>query len=287
MQADELVSWATLLPKFREVLLKLRSLGLHVSDTSRWKKYEGYFEEALRDPEAPLAEWLVLSLAFAVREADEMIEILTHVPDPADSATLKLLREVVKGTPMPDDEKSAPGRENQYELYLGTVLRQAGISACHGNPDLAATFDGHTYFIEAKRPSSLSRVDDRVRSAMKQIRRLGKPGIIAVCLDQVIRPPRGLLFVRHFSDLAPAVAQLVDEFVIKTARIWRSRVDPELIGGVLMTARVPAQIIASGHLAIGTNHRIELFGDEPREPSKFLAAVVAAYLRAQKSGGAA
>ena len=111
-------------------------------------------------------------MAFDLREIDEIIEIVESLPPEPDTGCLRLLRQLQSGSENPDMNVSDSTRDAQYELYLGTILRRANIHAIHGTPDLTAEWSGTRYHIEAKRPASANRVDDRLRSAVHQIRRL-------------------------------------------------------------------------------------------------------------------
>src|SRR2546425_10388097 len=108
-------------------------------------------------------------MAFDLREIDEIVEIMESLPTIPDTATLRLLRRLHEGAEHPDDDRSGVAREAQYELYLGAVFRRAGIDVRHGDPDLVATWSKHDHYFEAKRPSSPDRVDDRIRSAVRQV----------------------------------------------------------------------------------------------------------------------
>jgi hypothetical protein len=230
-----------------------------------------------------LEKELVFALAFDLREIDELNEILGYLPTPIDSNTLDLLKKISGGSDHPDDESAAAAREHQYELYLGTVLRRAGVTARHGAPDLAATWRSKTFFIEAKRPSSISRVDDRLRKAVHQIRRLPSPGIIALSLDQVLRPAHGILGVRGPDDLAPAVELLIQQFEFEHAHVLRKRLANEPVAALLMTARIPGRLESTGHTALGSclrTMRVQLSCEES-DAGAFIEKVVEAYMKAQ------
>ncbi|MFZ1983332.1 MAG: hypothetical protein WAU91_02895, partial [Desulfatitalea sp.] len=219
---------------------------------------------------------------FDLREIDEIIEIVNHLPNRLDQATLGLLRKLSGGTDHPDDEIGAVSREAQYELYMGTVLRQAGLLVKHGAPDLVAAWRGKDFFIEAKRPSSPDRVDDRLRSAIHQIRRLPTTGIIALSLDQVLRPPGGLLTVKSPDDISATVVRLIQDFVADHSRVWRNRLTGQPVSALLMTARIPGYVTQTGHSALGSNLHVELLSTgENSDTQEFIKYAFAAYGRAQ------
>jgi len=88
MRVDEYVDWTPLLERYRGALESLKALDAAVSSSSRWRAYERRLEQSLEDPTAPLPEAFVLALAFDIREIDELVEIVEHLPKPVDAGTL-------------------------------------------------------------------------------------------------------------------------------------------------------------------------------------------------------
>jgi hypothetical protein len=284
MRIDEYNSFESLLLRYRTALKLLEDSGIRVADGCRLRSYEIRLDQLLCDSRAAVEPEIVFAATFDLREIDEVIEIIDHLPDLLDAETLQLLRKLASGNEHPDDDSSAPAREAQYELYLGAVLRRAGISVKHGAPDLVASWQGQDFFIEAKRPASEKRFDDRLRSAVHQIRRLPRPGIIAICADQLLRPKGSLMNVRSHDALAPAVQGLLYTFMLSHAQILRHRLDGEPIAAVLWTARLPARIDATGHSALGTSLHLDMLYSGTPEVD-FASAALTAYQEAQSDAG--
>jgi len=280
MQVDEFNDFPTLLQRYRVALKRLVAVGMRLPASSRLRKYESSLQQAIDDPEPEVSFDFMMRVAFALREIDEIIEIADFLPSTVDEATRQLVGRLPGGSEHPDLEKSAAAREAQYELYLGTVARRAGFHAEHGHPDLAVTLGGRRSFMEAKRPSSANRVDDRVRSAVHQIRRLQGRSVIALSLDQVIRPPGAILSAPNLAVIAPEVARRVTEFVLSHMGVWRNRLAAQPIDAVLFTARIPARLNSSGHLVLGTSVHVEVLRSGP-EGNGFAADMAQAYLAAQ------
>ena len=280
MRADEYNSFQKQLGRYRAAISRLEHFNIRVAGGSRLRVYERRIKRLLSDLRPAVEADLVFSASFDLRELDEVIEIVNYLPAEPDPATLELLGKLVGGTEHPDDERSASAREAQYELYLGSVFRRAGIPARHGAPDLACEWRDQSFFVEAKRPASPNRLDDRLRSAVHQIRKLPQPGIIAISADQLVRPSGGLLTVPGFDDLGRAVERLVVEFTIDNAHVLRSRLIGEPIAALLWSARVPARILATGHSALGTVLKPEVLVDTGGV-GDFVKQAVEAYIRAQ------
>ncbi|MBI5141703.1 MAG: hypothetical protein HZA20_05855 [Nitrospirae bacterium] len=285
MRIDEHNSFESLSSRYSHCLSALTLKGIGIAGASRLRTYAQRLEQAMLDPRTAVEPELIATATFDLREIDEIIEIVNHLPNQPDQATLDLLRKLSGGTDHPDDEIGAVSREAQYELYIGTVLRQAGLQVKHGEPDLVAEWRGRNFFIEAKRPSSPNRVDDRLRSAIHQIRRLPTPttGIIALSLDQVLRPLGGLLTVKSLDDISATVVRLIQGFVTNNSRVWRNRLQGQPVSALIMTARIPGYVTQSGHSALGSNLHVELLSsaDENGATHDFIEYAFAAYGRAQ------
>ncbi len=284
MRVDEYNSFESLLIRYRHALSELERCGVKVSEVSRLRVYERCLQQIVLDPRPAVKAELVVAVTFDLREIDEIVEIVEHLPDSLDRVTRDLLNKITGGSESPDIESGAAAREAQYELYLGTVFRRAGIRVRHGAPDLVASWHDQEFFLEAKRPSSLARVDDRLRSAVHQIRKLSSPGIIALSLDQVLRPSGRLLSVGGFDDLAPAVVQLVQSFVLDHVGLWRNRLTGEPVAALFMTARIPGRLSSTGHSVLGSNLHVEMLSisTDGFDVSHFIEQAATAYLSAQK-----
>lgn len=260
MRVDEYNSFATQLKRYVSALGRLESLHIRLADGCRLRAYQKRLAQVTVDPRSAVESQMVFAATYDLREIDEINEIVENLPATLDTATFDLLQKIASGSEHPDDELGAPAREAQYELYLGTMLRRGGISAEHGKPDLVASWHNEDFFIEAKRPTSAKRFDDRLRSAVHQARALVRPAIIAISLDQLVRPPESLMVVDNFDTLAPAIDALVTRFVFKQAQILRKRLSVnEPVAALLLTARVPARIASTGHSSLGTSiqlHRL-------------------------------
>jgi hypothetical protein len=259
MRVDEYNSFAAQLKRYGSALGRLESMHIRLADGCRLRAYQKRLTQLTIDPRSAVESQLVFTATYDLREIDEINEIVENLPATLDTATFDLLQRVASGSEHPDDELDAPAREAQYELYLGTILRRGGIPARHGKPDLVASWHDEEFFIEAKRPTSAKRFDDRLRSAVHQARVLVRPGIIAISLDQLVRPTERLMVVDDFDTLAPAVDDLVTKFVLEQAHILRKRLTNEPVAALLLTARVPARIASTGHSSLGTSiqlHRL-------------------------------
>lgn len=106
---------------------------------------------------------------------------------PPSSSLLKKFREAVCNDPYePAGTGNSPGRDAQFEVYVGAVLARAQLNPVHheehGLPDFDAKWLNRDYAVEAKRVKSTKRVLDNFAKACEQIDRRGVPGFVVMDL---------------------------------------------------------------------------------------------------------
>jgi hypothetical protein len=189
---------------------------------------------------------------------DELILIIESFTDNPTSTELERLRLLPGGTENPDDESSAKARDAQFELFLRAMFKQANIGIEMGSPDLLVSDGQVTFPIEAKRPGSSRRFDDLLRKAINQLQRQESYGVIAISLDHVIRPRGGYLVVGDHTYLAPAVAELVADYIrANLRRIGKRLRGKSKVSALLLILRIPARVSDTNLTLLGTNIHTE------------------------------
>jgi len=256
MRYDEAGSFDETLTRYKHALEKLASFGIRISDTSRLRRYQRRIEAFLKQP----GDLLKVSVAdrnkilFDFREMDELSLIIESFTDEPTSVEFERLRLLPGGTENPDDESSAKARDAQFELFLRAFFAQASIGIEMGSPDLLVS-DGHiTFPIEAKRPGSSRRFDDRLRNGIKQLQHQEKYGVLAISLDHVIRPRRGYLVINDCRYLATTVAEFVDNYLrANIKRIIKRLRGKSKVSALLFILRIPACESDTNLTLLGTN----------------------------------
>ncbi len=185
---------------------------------------------------------------------DELIFIIESFADNPTSAELERLRMLPGGTENPDHESSGKARDAQFELFLRAMFIQSDIGIEMGSPDLLVSYEQVTFPIEAKRPGSPRRFDDRLRKAINQLERQESCGVVAISLDHVIRPRGGYLIVREQTNIAEAVLGLVDIYLMENLRRIASRLQGKSkVAAMLFILRVPARVQDTNLTLLGSN----------------------------------
>jgi hypothetical protein len=255
---DEYNAFADQLQRYEGTLNRLNKLGLRIARSSRLYAYLRRLTQVTNDPNPFIPQALADQLTFDLREIDELIEIVEAVSDEPSPGELELLRLVQKGHESPDGTTTDKARDAQYELYLRAIFKKGGLEVAFREPDLVMTITGRKVHIAAKRPSSLSRLDDRLRDANGQVELHPAPGLVAISLDRIIRPRNGLLAVADMAALQPAVKDLVELFFYDNARSIARRVAGRRLAGVFFTTRLPGRTMATNHSVLGTSLHTEV-----------------------------
>jgi len=256
MRHDEAGSFDETLTKYKHALEKLASFGIRISGASRLRRYQRRIETFLKQP----GDLLLVSeenrdkILFDFREMDELIHIIESFTDEPTSTELERLRLLPGGTENPDDESSAKAREAQFELFLRAMFAQAKIGIEMGSPDLLVSGGQVTFPIEAKRPGSSRRFDDRLRNGIKQLQRQERCGVLAISLDHVIRPRGGYLGVKDHTYLATAVSELVADYLrANLRRIIKRLRGKSKVSALLFILRIPACESDTNLTLLGSN----------------------------------
>jgi hypothetical protein len=246
-----------MLARYRVAIGGLEGRGVRISSTSRLRLFESLLAEVVDDARPYVEVEFANQLSFALRDIDEIAAIVASLPEEIDGATRLLLSKLPAGAAFPDDEAGSFAREAQYELFLGLVARSAGFEVAHGKPDLTIWDGDIRLSLEAKRPSSGKRVDDRVRVAVRQLRRVEGARLMAISFDEVARDKDKILVVRDNKSLGPVVKRLLVDSVAQHAHSMQNRLRGSAVAALLISARVPARIESTGHTALGTGLHVQ------------------------------
>lgn len=128
---------------------------------------------------------------LVVREALRDLQLLCFIFDElaVSGKVQKMVRRVMKDSVLPQaDTERSPGRDTQFELFVGAVANAAGLHPRFEEPDVVGTVGTLEFGIAAKRVKSIARVDDRVSEGARQIQDSGRPGIIAMDVSFAMNP---------------------------------------------------------------------------------------------------
>ena len=254
---DETATFEQALQDYRAALERLEAFGLRVSGSSRLRSYERRLAALPTDPGIPIPLVLADQLLFDLREIDEVILIVGSfdgMPTPEERHRLSVM---VGGHENPDRDGSGQARDAQFELFLRAALKRGGGEVILGSPDLLSVLEKGQVPMEAKRPTSQARLDDRLRGAVHQLERHGSPGLVALSLDHVIRPRGGYLGIRSADELGPAVDALMQDFVRGNLRRAARRVKGKPVAGILFVFRTPARAVDTNMSLIGSSFHFE------------------------------
>lgn len=213
---------------------------------------------------------------YDLREIHEVIDIVGGFDQTPSPAALSKLRQLPKGSQRADNDTLTHPRNVQYELALYGLLKGAGIPAELGEPDLSVSFSGRTIPIQAKRPGSAARLDDNIRDAARQLNVSGEPGIIAVSLDQVIRPRKHFFTVDSHTDAADLLHRLSNDFIEEHITQIHQRVAQKPVAALMFTTIAPGHCPSTGMIITGQSYQMRLVVPDDSEMGVLIADLSAA-----------
>lgn len=96
------------------------------------------------------------------------------------------LKIAVDGSVNSFDDTNQLAKSIEFELLVVSQLLLAGYKVISAEPDFIMSMDGIEVAIAAKRVTSFSQLSKRAAHGWKQIRRSGRPGILALELSRII-----------------------------------------------------------------------------------------------------
>jgi hypothetical protein len=143
-----------LLDQFNEAVDRLKGMGVKVGAGSRLGTYSAALE-LLAKGYLPKDVGEMVDLAYSVMEADEIVDTVAAI---RESDLNPELRQRLRDLPSDHADKAAEGstargRSSQFELYVRSLLRRAGLGVEMSSPDLAVTRSATRLTdLELKRP---------------------------------------------------------------------------------------------------------------------------------------
>lgn len=128
------------------------------------------------DPQFPAAR-------EAIRDIRLMEFCLETLRGGIDAGPLRSKLKTAIGDPISPTAipRSSPaGRNAQSELFVAAICQAAGLAPRFLEPDIVVRIGDANHAIAVKRPCSEGALDRRIREGIRQIRRSGLPGVVAI-----------------------------------------------------------------------------------------------------------
>ena len=253
-QGNEHSNLDDLLLRYQQSLARLKELGVRVPASSRLLEYEKRFSALL----AQTANSLLVpvneeaEMLFCFREMDEINLIVNSFHEEPTAQEMNRLRLLSSGSQNPHKEGMARTRDAQFELCLRAEFAKAGATIEMGEPDLRVSFAGQAFPLEAKRPASHRRFEDRLREAVGQLDRLQEDGVAALSLDRVIVGSGGYWSLEKASELNAASFYLLKDYVDSNFGTLLKRVRGRKLAAVMLVLRQPFRARDTKTALLGT-----------------------------------
>lgn len=266
--------FAVVLGRYDRALAILGECDIKLRSGSRLRSYRDALSRYVEQDPPVAATHELERFAFALREIDEIIEIVNGLSQPPKPSEIVLLKTITAGAWHPDDEAENSVRDLQYELWLLSRFRAHGVSAELAEPDLWISWRDQKYPIAAKRPRTRRSLDGCVRDALHQLDRYPSGGLLAISIDLLLRRRGKVLDVPSPLEAAEAMDLVFLEMLqwLTSARAPLSRRAPGRNATTFfVTGSLPAFIRDVGAFCLET--RCELLSVKDDQRSGTLAGL--------------
>lgn len=201
----------------------------------RLREYAKQFEHAVRSIET--GEAGRLNFEYLHRALLDVAELSLIAEQFATAMPVNGFRyaadRAMKGGKLFGDEKNhSPGRDFQFELFIGAIFRRGGYNVWFEEPDVIVRGDFGDVVVAVKRPRSTDNLPRLFDDADDQIGRSGKLGLIAVDISFLLMPND--LHLPAAADAVRLLNAAVDAFAMDTRDNARRFVQsPSTIGYVI------------------------------------------------------
>lgn len=156
----------------------------------------------------------------------------------------------------PGDRAPSRAKDKLWELELLYILTERGVLAEIGEPDLIARLSSGSLALACKRIYSTTNAESQLSGGVKQIERSAMPGLLAVCIDDLL-PPYCIIEAQDPANAAGFLdnhnIDFLNQHQFRIARYIASR----RISGVLVSSSAPIRHPPlSGEIALSTQMTI-------------------------------
>jgi hypothetical protein len=187
-------TWESCLAELEQAYAAIERLGVTTVSASRINAYRSAIQSFM-DAGAGKRDF---DVALAVRMMNAIVEVyqLRKIVKAAESSSQRemwrpRLIPLISGAESPKNEAcAASARDSQFESFIGAVFELSGFGVEFAEPDLIISDDHQRFAIAAKRPRNAQAVDKNCKKAVRQIRKSGLPGLIALDLSFALQADR-------------------------------------------------------------------------------------------------
>jgi len=95
----------------------------------------------------------------------------------------EVLKLLLRGRIDPIDEEQSKGHDLEYEMFICSIFRKAGIPAELIEPDIVIEYEGKKYPIACKRLYSVKGIKRQLGKGKDQLRKFGQKGFIGLSIE--------------------------------------------------------------------------------------------------------
>lgn len=181
-----------ILADLHQIKANLKTNGIMLHPSCRFSIFEREIQKyvQVRDHSMSINDINISILTEGYRDSNEL-KVITSSKEVFE-ASIPILKQILKGTPVPSEDANSTARDKQFELYLAAILERTGFNISLEEPDIRFIYKTEEYSLAAKRIRSHQQINRRYREAIKQIKKFPYPGFIGISMDYLVRGPGNL-----------------------------------------------------------------------------------------------
>lgn len=234
------------------IINRFESYGINVNKTSRFYKF---YCDFIKINKSVIVPDNMDELLEGMRDFFELRQIASS--DEVLNNSKKELNELLGGNRIPSADKNPLARNLQYQLYLASIFCASGMMVYCEEPDFTFNYMGVKYSVAAKRLTSNSKINKRIKEAEKQILKYSYDGFIALSLDRLLDIKNPLIITMDHEVLNEATKDLLFNIIKNnfSQACFANRSDK--IKGIILTLGIPS--FTPGEMAFGYGFNLHLF----------------------------
>jgi hypothetical protein len=220
----------------------LEANGVRVNPSSRLATYLKQLTAAMKADGVSVPKGLDLAiwhrLLIEVEDLDLIVRSLSAPPEVRGWKEL-VSRALSGGVVRADEKKHSPARDFQFELIIASMFRRAKYGVELAEPDVVVTSENPQIGIAAKRPRSVSSLDEMIKKGDKQIKGAGLQGVVALDLSVIVSPEDAHITTSDFQAAFNHVKDIANSFIRRNGPHIASLVDRTRTFGVIVHVALP------------------------------------------------
>jgi hypothetical protein len=171
----------------------------------------------------------------------------------ADEVGIKVLLERIAGSEMDTaSRKPAQGKDAIWELSCFSTFKIGGMEARLAEPDVVTNFGHGDYGVACKKVYSENSVEKCIAKGVRQITDSGMKGLVALNIDELLIPPKKLMYASDQDFLRAMLQGYAGDFIERHRPTLNKYARDGACDGYIVSASRVALLLSTGKFSYTT-----------------------------------